>query len=77
MLRRKSEGEGNGIPFPSPSFFLCGVLFVAYAPAEIIIFLSADIPRNRLAASLARFLKRFLYTVLTLHKLILFSAVEI
>ena len=26
-------------------------LFVVYAPAEVIIFLSADIPRDRLRAS--------------------------
>ena len=36
-LRRKNEGE---------------VLVVVYAPAEVIIFLSTDIPRNRLGASL-------------------------
>ena len=40
--------------------YLCGgvnhkedaVLLVIYAPAEVIIFLSADIPRNGLGASL-------------------------
>ena len=34
--------------------YFCGgvVLFVVYAPAEVIIFLSADTPRNRLGAGL-------------------------
>ena len=41
-------------PFPSPSFFLRSVLFVVHAPAEVIIFLSADIPGNRLGASLMK-----------------------
>ena len=40
------------IPFPSPSLFLRSVLFVVYAPAEVTMFLSADISRNRLGASL-------------------------
>ena len=32
-------------------------LIVVYAPAEVIIFLSADIPRNRLRASLLKEVK--------------------
>ena len=32
-------------PFPSPSLFLRSVLVVVYAPAEVINFLSTDIPR--------------------------------
>ena len=35
-----SRGYGRN----SPSFFLRSVLFVFYAPAEVIIFFSADIP---------------------------------
>ena len=31
---------------------LRSILVVVYAPAEVIVFLSADIPRNRLGASL-------------------------
>ena len=58
MLRRKSEGEGNEketeteYSVSSPSFVLRSVLLVIYAPAEVIIFLSADIPRKILGASL-------------------------
>ena len=44
---KEKETESN-IPFPSPSFFPRSALFVIYTPAEVIIFLSADIPRNRL-----------------------------
>ena len=36
----------------SPSLFLRSVLFKVYAPAEVTMFLSADISRNRLGASL-------------------------
>ena len=36
----------------SPSLFLRSVLFVVYAPAEVTMFLSSDISRNRLGASL-------------------------
>ena len=46
-FRNSSTVLGN-----SPSFFLRSVLFEVYAPAKVIIFLSADIPRNRLGASL-------------------------
>ena len=45
----------KSIPFPSPSLFLRSVLFKVYAPAEVTMFLSADISRNRLGASLQRF----------------------
>ena len=38
----------KSIPFPSPSLLLRSVLVVVYAPAAVIIFFSADIPRNRL-----------------------------
>ena len=42
----------KSIPFPSHSLFLRSVLFVVYAPAEVTMFLSADITGNRLGASL-------------------------
>ena len=48
----------RNIPLPSSSFFLRSVLVVVYAPAEVIIFLNADIPRNRLGASLGFWLKQ-------------------
>ena len=44
----------KSIPFSSRSFLLRSVLFVVYTPAEVIIFLSADKPRNRLGASLGQ-----------------------
>ena len=46
--------KGMQGPFPSPSLFLRSVLFVVYAPAEVTMFLSADISRNRLGASLGQ-----------------------
>ena len=41
--KEKRRRKKRNIPFPSPSFFLRSVLFVFNAPAEVIIFLSADI----------------------------------
>ena len=42
----------KSIPFPSHLLFLRSVLFVVYASAEVTMFLSADISRKRLGASL-------------------------
>ena len=44
--------RNSGIPFPSHSLFLHSVPFKVYAPAEVAMFLSADISRSRLGASL-------------------------
>ena len=71
MLRRKSEGEGNGIF----SFLL--LRFPSQRPlrnlrrADVIIFLNADIPRNRLGASLG------LHTLFPFLDLLLFIAFNI
>ena len=50
--KEKRRRRKRNIPFLSPSFFLRSVLFVVYAPAEVNIFFSADIPWNRLGEGL-------------------------
>ena len=51
-MKEKRGRRNRNIPFPSHSLFLRSVLFKVYAPAEVTLFLSADISRNRLGASL-------------------------
>ena len=50
--REKQTRKKQKILFHCPSLFLRSVLSMAYAPEEVIIFLSADIPQNRRGASL-------------------------
>ena len=53
--QEKSFELGNlcrAFRLPRDLWFIRSVLFVAYVLAEVIIFLRADKPRNRLASSL-------------------------
>ena len=46
-MKGRCEGKAK-----EKEMFLRSDLFIVYAPVDVIIFLSADIPRNRLGASL-------------------------
>ena len=52
MSGRLAPSLFRGISALRNIVFLRSVLFLVYAPAEVTMFLSADIPRNRLGSSL-------------------------
>ena len=56
---KRRRRKRNSKQFPSPSIFFRRVLFVVYAPAEVIIFLSADFHGIDL--------ERFIHDAYTMH----------